>query len=43
MELMLNKPYSASQKLHIIQCSLRGEARNILTDTDFSQGGYDDT
>jgi len=29
-----------SQKL---QSSLRGEARNVLTDTDFSEGGYDDT
>jgi len=38
-----NKPYSSSQKLHILQGSLRGDARNILTDTVFSQGGYDDT
>jgi len=31
------------QKLHILQSSLRGEARNVLTNTAFSQGGYDDT
>jgi len=43
VELVHNKPYSASQKLHILQSSLRGEARNVLTDTAFSQGGYDDT
>jgi len=43
LELVHNKPYSASQKLHILQSSLRGEARNVLTDTVFSQGGYDDT
>jgi len=43
VELVHNKPYSASQKLHILQSSLIGEARNVLTDTAFSQGGYDDT
>jgi len=43
VELVHNKPYSASQTLHILQSSLRGEARNVLTDTAFSQGGYDDT
>jgi len=43
VELVHNKPYSTSQKLHILQSSLRGEARNVLTDTAFSQGGYDDT
>jgi len=43
VELEHNKPYSASQKLHILPSSLRGEARNVLTDTAFSQGGYDDS
>jgi len=43
VELVHNKPYLASQKLHILQSSLLGEARNIFTDTAFSQGGYDDT
>jgi len=43
VELVHNKPYSASQELHIQQSSLRGEARNVLTDTAFSQSGYDDT
>jgi len=43
VELVRNKPYSASQKLHILQSSLRGEARNVLTDTAFSHSGYDDT
>jgi len=43
VELVHNKTYSASQKLHILQSSLRDEARNVLTDTAFSQGGYDDT
>jgi len=43
VELVHNKPYSASQKPHILQSSLCGEARNVLTDPDFSQGGYDDT
>jgi len=33
VELVHNKPYSASQK----------GRRNVLTDTAFSQGGYDDT
>jgi len=43
VELVHNKPYSVSQKLHVLQSSLHGEARNVLTDTAFSQGGYDDT
>jgi len=43
VELVHNKPYSTSQKLHILQSSLRGEARNVLTDSAFSHGGYDDT
>jgi len=38
--MLHNKPYSASQKLHILQSSLRREARNVLTDTAFSQGGW---
>jgi len=38
LELVHNKPYSASQKLHILQSSLRGVARNVLTDAAFSQG-----
>jgi len=42
VELDHNKTYSACQKLHIPQSSLRGEARNVLTDTAFSQDGYDD-
>jgi len=33
VELVRNKPYSASQKLNILQSSLRGEVRNVLTDT----------
>jgi len=43
VEFVHNKPYLASQKLHILQSSLRGDARNVLTDTTFSQGGYGDT
>jgi len=43
VELAQYKWYSASQKLHILQSSLRDEARNVLTDTAFPQGGYDDT
>jgi len=43
VELLHNKSHSTSQKLHILQSSLRNEARNVLTDTAFSQGGYDDT
>jgi len=43
VELVQNKPYSTSQKLNILQSSLRGEARNVLTDTAFSQGGYENT
>jgi len=34
---------ASSIYLHILQSSLRGEARNVLTGTAFSQGGYDDT
>jgi len=37
VELVHNKTYSASQKQHILQSSLRGESRNVLTDTAFSQ------
>jgi len=43
VELVHNKPYSASQNLHVLQSSLRGKKRNVLTDTAFSQRGYDDT
>jgi len=43
VELVHNKSYSASQKLNIFPDSLRVEARNVLTDTAFSKGGYDDT
>jgi len=43
VELVQNKPYSTSQKLNILQSSLRGEVRNVLTDTAFSQGGYENT
>jgi len=32
VELVHNRPYSASQKLHILQSSLRGEASNVLTE-----------
>jgi len=39
VELVHNKPYSACRKLHILQSSLRGEARNVLTDTAFSLNG----
>jgi len=35
LELEHNKPYSACQKL---QSSVRGVARNVLTDAAFSQG-----
>jgi len=42
-EHFLSKGLPGQQKLHILQSSLRGEARNVLTDTAFSQGGYDDT
>jgi len=38
VELVHKKPYLASQKLHVLQSSLRGEARNVLTDTVFSHG-----
>jgi len=43
VEMVHNKPYSASQKLHFLQSSLLGEARSVLTDTAFSQGGFDNT
>jgi len=43
VELVHNKPHSAGQKLSILQSSLHGEARNVLTDTAFSEGGYNDT